>query len=183
MRILQAALPVAFCLAIPIVRAQDRQSATNNSFYQVKFTIQDNSDPTAKAVRQYTMVTAANRKAVFKVGDRVPLATTAAFQPATGGTGINPIVNTQFTYLDVGVTIECLVADAGGKIAMHGNIDLSTVERHEGRSGGQPNPTVGQTRIELDTAVNPGKPEVVAAIDDPVNMRKLEVQATVTKLD
>ena len=42
------------------------------------------------------------QKAVLKIGDRVPVAT-GSFQPGIGGVGINPLVNTQFQYLDVGL--------------------------------------------------------------------------------
>ena len=45
------------------------------------------------------------QKASLKIGDRVPVAT-GSFQPGIGGVGINPLVNTQFQYLDVGVNIE-----------------------------------------------------------------------------
>jgi len=41
----------------------------------------------------------------LKIGDRVPVAT-GSFQPGIGGVGINPLVNTQFQYLDVGVNID-----------------------------------------------------------------------------
>src|SRR5580693_5024364 len=42
------------------------------------------------------------QKATLKIGERVPVAT-GSFQPGIGGVGINPLVNTQFQYLDVGV--------------------------------------------------------------------------------
>src|SRR5215469_12689895 len=45
------------------------------------------------------------QKATLKIGDRVPVAT-GSFQPGIGGVGINPLVNTQFQYLDVGVNID-----------------------------------------------------------------------------
>jgi general secretion pathway protein D len=46
-----------------------------------------------------------NQKATLKIGERVPVAT-GSFQPGIGGVGINPLVNTQFQYLDVGVNID-----------------------------------------------------------------------------
>ena len=45
------------------------------------------------------------QKATLKIGDRVPVAT-GSFQPGIGGVGINPLVNTQFQYIDVGVNID-----------------------------------------------------------------------------
>src|SRR5437660_5475466 len=44
------------------------------------------------------------QKASLKIGQRIPVAT-GSFQPGIGGVGINPLVNTQFQYQDVGVNI------------------------------------------------------------------------------
>jgi hypothetical protein len=43
------------------------------------------------------------------------------------------------------------------------------------------NPTIRQTRLDLDTTVELGKPTEVASIDDPLTSRKLQVEVTVTK--
>ena len=53
------------------------------------------------------------QKATLKIGDRVPVAT-GSFQPGIGGVGINPLVNTQFQYLDVGVNIDITPAVHAG---------------------------------------------------------------------
>ena len=45
------------------------------------------------------------QKASLKIGERIPIAT-GSFQPGIGGVGINPLVNTQFQYTDVGVNID-----------------------------------------------------------------------------
>jgi hypothetical protein len=161
------------------VHAQDSHGP---AVYKVEFDIHDGSGAAGKA-RHYTLVTSANQKATFKVGSRVPVAT-GSFEPGAGG-GVNPLVNTQYTYLDVGVNIECTVGDMNGKLMMHGNIDISTIVQHEGptASANPPNPTITQTKLVLDTSVDPGKPSVVASIDDPVTMRQFQVQATVTRVN
>src|SRR5215813_4824404 len=43
-------------------------------------------------------------KVQLNIGDKIPYAT-GSFQPGIGGVGINPLVNTQFTFLDVGVNV------------------------------------------------------------------------------
>lgn len=166
----------ALCTVAFPAGAQDQKPGP--PFYQMRFAIHDNSDPAVSGVRNYTMIVASNRKGVFSVGDRVPIAT-ASYEPGNAGNG----PSTQFTYIDVGVNIECLVSQAGGKLALQGVINMTTLERRESRpSAGNPNPMIGQTRLNLDTSVNEGKPTIVAAIDDPLNARKVEVEATVTKL-
>jgi hypothetical protein len=178
MRTSLALAAAALLMAHGPVQAQD-----SRSLYKVEFSIHDGTGAAAK-VRRYTLVTAANQKATFKVGNRVPVAT-GAFQPGVGGVGVNPLVNTQYTYLDIGVDIDCVVSELSGKLGLHGKIDISSIMQHEAASqtATPPNPTVGQTKLELDTSVEPGKPAVVAAIDDPETMRHFQVEATITRVN
>jgi hypothetical protein len=174
-RMLKFIAAAALCAVAFPAGAQDQKPGL--PFYQVRFAIHDNSDPTVSGVRNYTMIVASNRKGVFSAGDRVPITTASE----TGSAGNGP--STQFTYIDVGVNIECLISEAGGKLELQGVINMTALERRDGRpSGGGPNPTIGQTKLDLDTAVDIGKPTIVAAIDDPLNSRKIQVEATVTKV-
>lgn len=163
----------AMLMPLPALYAQEPQNSTTPVLYKVEFNIHDGSDAAAKTGRHFTLLTDANQKAVLKVGNRVPIATGSA----AGGTV------TQYTYVDVGVNIECVLRDTGGRIAMRGTVDLSSITQHDAApsAANPPNPTVGQTRLELNTAVIPGRPTVVAAIDDPTTMRQFQVEATVTK--
>lgn len=179
MRTSLALAAAALLLSHAPVHAQESRGP---AIYKVQFDIREGSGAAAKT-RQYTMVMAANQKSTFRVGSRVPTAT-GSFQPGVGGVGINPLVNTQYTYLDVGVNIDCTVGDVNGKLMMHGNIDISSIMEHKAAEGvNPPNPTVGQTKLELDTAVDPGKPTVIASIDDPVTSRQFQVQATITRVN
>src|SRR5580658_1069764 len=63
------------------------------------------SDSDTKVIQSPQIRALDGQKATLKIGDRVPVAT-GSFQPGIGGVGINPLVNTQFQYLDVGVNID-----------------------------------------------------------------------------
>ncbi len=68
-----------------------------------------------------------NQKASLKIGDRVPVAT-GSFQPGIGGVGINPLVNTQFQYIDVGVNVDITPqVHANREVSMKVTIDVSAV--------------------------------------------------------
>lgn len=173
---MRTSLVLAAALLLPQLALQ-AQEKKDPAIYKVEFNIRDGSAAANKPSLHYSLLTELNRKAVFRVGNRVPVVT-GSLQPGTG-------VNTQYTYLDIGVNIECIISDVNGKIAMHGNIDLSTVVEHDAAAHGAnpPNPTVGQTRLELDTAIQPNKPTVIASIDDPTDLRHFQVEATVTRVD
>ena len=66
-----------------------------------------------------------NQKASLKIGDRVPVAT-GSFEPGIGGVGINPLVNTQFQYIDVGVNVDITPqVHANREVSMKVTIDVS----------------------------------------------------------
>ncbi len=140
--------------------------------YKVEFNIRDGNDA-AKAGRRYTMLIDNGTKGTFKLGSRVPVVT-GTFQP--GG-------NTQFTYVDVGVNIECTVMDHSPLVGLNASIDLSMIIPPEKGAPPAPSPTINQVRFNLNTDVPLGKPTAVTTVDDPVTMRKFEVEATVTKVN
>jgi hypothetical protein len=155
-------LLVAAILA-PLAVAQNRAP----SAYKVDFTIRDSGDPGAKTGRKYSVLMNERERGAFRVGNRVPMAT-------SGSPG-----NTQFTYVDVGVNIDCTVSEVDGRIAVHAELDLSSAVNAEINPNS--NPTISQIKLNIQTTLPAGKPTVVAAFDDPVTARKFEVEATVTK--
>jgi hypothetical protein len=176
MRTFGALLAAAVLAALVPLHAQDRKSGPG--LYKVEFVFHDGRDAAAMTDRRYTLLVNELQKAVFKIGSRNPIVS-GSFQPATAGS----VTNTQYTYVDIGVNIECVVRESGGKIALHGSLDLSDIAPHDSTAASARNPTIRQTRLELDTTVELGKPTVVASIDDPATARKLLVEATVTKAD
>jgi general secretion pathway protein D len=96
------------------------------------------------------------QKATLKIGDRVPVAT-GSFQPGIGGVGINPLVNTQFQYLDVGVNIDITPrVHAGREVSMKVSLDISSVTGNS-NIGGISQPIIGQRKIEHEIRLKEGE--------------------------
>jgi len=92
----------------------------------------------------------------LKIGDRVPVAT-GSFQPGIGGVGINPLVNTQFQYLDVGVNIDITPrVHANGEISLKLSMDVSDVDSYVS-IGGISQPVIGQRKIENEIRLKDGE--------------------------
>jgi hypothetical protein len=161
------------------VSGQEKGGGADSGVYKVEFNIHDGSDAAAKTGRRYIIMIEANDKGIFRVGQKVPYAT-GTFQP--GATGVTPL--TQFNYAEIGVNIDCRINEFNGKVRVKATLDLSTVVQHD-KSNAQipPMPIIGQLRVEVNALVNPGKPTLVASVDDPVTLRKFDVEATVTKVN
>ncbi|PYV56594.1 MAG: hypothetical protein DMG91_08960 [Acidobacteria bacterium] len=86
----------------------------------------------------------------------MPVAT-GSFQPGIGGVGINPLVNTQFQYLDVGVNIDITPRiHAGREVTLKVMMDISNVTG-QSNIGGISQPIIGQRKIEHEIRLKEGE--------------------------
>jgi general secretion pathway protein D len=103
------------------------------------------------------------QKASLKIGDRVPVAT-GSFQPGIGGVGINPLVNTQFQYLDVGVNIDITPhVHAGREVSLKISMDISAVTGSQD-IGGITQPIIGQRKVEHEIRLKDGEVNLLGGI-------------------
>ncbi len=112
------------------------------------------------------------QKATLKIGDRVPVAT-GSFQPGIGGVGINPLVNTQFQYLDVGVNIDITPrVQAEREISLKLTMDVSAVTSHVS-IGGIDQPVIGQRKIENEIRLKDGEVSLLGGMMEDTQTRAL----------
>ncbi len=109
-----------------------------------------------KLIQNPEMRAVDGQKASLKIGDRVPVAT-GSFQPGIGGVGINPLVNTQFQYLDVGVNIDITPKiHANNEVTLKITMDISSVTSYT-NIGGIQQPVIGQRKIEHEIRLKEGE--------------------------
>jgi general secretion pathway protein D len=114
------------------------------------------SDTSTKLIQKPEIRAIDGQKASLKIGDRVPVAT-GSFQPGIGGVGINPLVNTQFQYLDVGVNIDITPkVHANGEVTLKVTMDISSVTGTS-NIGGISQPVIGQRKIEHEVRLKEGE--------------------------
>ncbi len=112
------------------------------------------------------------QKASLKIGDRVPVAT-GSFQPGIGGVGINPLVNTQFQYLDVGVNIDITPhVHAGREVTLKITMDISSVTG-QSSIGGISQPIIGQRKIEQEIRLKDGEANILGGMMEDQQTKSL----------
>ena len=124
------------------------------------------SDTRTKVLQSPQLRSVDGQKASMKIGEKEPTAS-GSFQPGLGGVagaGISPLVNTQFTYLDVGVNVEIQphVHD-NGEISMHVSLDISSVTGQV-NLGGINEPIIGQRKIEQDIRLREGEVSLLGGL-------------------
>ena len=132
--------------------------------------IMSNSD--TKLIQNPQIRALDGQKASLKIGDRVPIAT-GSFQPGIGGVGINPLVNTQFQYLDVGVNIDITPhVHANGEVTLKISMDVSAVTGQQ-NIGGISQPIIGQRKIEHEIRLKDGEANLLGGIMEDQQTKSL----------
>lgn len=136
------------------------------------------SDTTTRVIQNPEIRSIEGQPAKLNIGDRVPVAT-GSFQAGLGvggaaGAGfVNPLVNTQFQYIDVGVNIELTPR-------VHPNRDVSLKLQVEVSStstsatiGGIQQPIISQRKISHEIRLKEGESSVLAGLVTKSDMKQL----------
>jgi general secretion pathway protein D len=130
------------------------------------------SDTSSKLIQKPQIRAIEGQKASLKIGQRVPVAT-GSFQPGIGGVGINPLVNTQFQYIDVGVNIDITPrVHANGDVTLKISMEVSEVDT-QSNIGGISQPVIGQRKIEHEVRLKEGEVNLLGGMMEDSQTRAL----------
>jgi general secretion pathway protein D len=130
------------------------------------------SDSTVKLLQNPQIRSVNGEKASLKIGEKLPVAT-GSFQPGIGGVGINPLVNTQFTYLDVGVNVDLTpTIHADHEVTLKVKLDISS-QTSTVNIGGITQPVIGQRTIEHVIRLKEGEASLLGGMFEDQNTRSL----------
>jgi general secretion pathway protein D len=102
--------------------------------------------------------------AKLRIGDRVPVAT-GSFSAGTG-TAVNPLVNTQFQYIDVGVNVDVTPhIHPSGDVSIKVAVEVSSVTGHV-TIGSIDQPIISQRKIEHDVRLKEGEVNILGGLFD-----------------
>src|SRR5438477_3591002 len=139
------------------------------------------NDSTTKIIQNPQIRASDGVKASLKIGDRIPVAT-GSFQPGIGGVGINPLVNTQFNYVDVGVNIDITPrVHANREVSMKLTLEISSVTQRV-NIGGISQPIIGQRKIEHETRLRDGEVNLVGGILEDTESNSLSGYPWLTRI-
>ncbi|MBV9342602.1 MAG: tetratricopeptide repeat protein [Acidobacteria bacterium] len=130
------------------------------------------SDSNTKLIQNPQIRSLDGQKASLKIGDRIPVAT-GSFQPGIGGVGINPLVNTQFQYLDVGVNIDITPRiHSTGEVTLKISMDISS-ETGTTNIGGIEQPIIGRKLIEHEVRLREGEANLMGGMLEDLQSKNL----------
>ena len=103
--------------------------------------------------------------AKLRIGDRVPVAT-GSFSAGAAGGAVNPLVNTQFQYIDVGVIVDVTPRiHPSGDVSIKVAVEVSSVTGHV-TIGSIDQPVISQRKIEHDVRLKEGEVNILGGLFD-----------------
>ena len=136
------------------------------------------TDTTTKIIDNPEIRAIDGQPAKLRVGDRVPVAT-GSFQAGVGvgstaGAGfVNPLVNTQFQYIDVGVNVDITPhVHANRDISLKVSIEVSSVTGQQ-PIGGITQPIISQRKIEHEVRLKEGEVSILAGLFERTDSKSL----------
>jgi general secretion pathway protein D len=136
------------------------------------------TDDRTKIIQDPELRVTDGQKATLKIGQRVPVAT-GSFQAGvgvgvTGSSGVvNPLVNTQFQYIDVGVNIEVTPrVHPDGEVSMKLTVEVSSIIGTS-NIGGISQPVISQRKIEHDIRLKEGEVSVLGGLIERTDTKNI----------
>src|SRR5882672_2423611 len=132
------------------------------------------TDTATKIIQNPEIRSVDGQPAKLRIGSRVPIAT-GSFQAGVGvgTTAVNPLVNTQFTYLDVGVNIDITPhVHPNHEVSMKVSIEVSQVTGQQA-IGGIQQPIIGQQKFDQDIRLREGETSVLGGLFQQIDSATL----------
>ncbi len=130
------------------------------------------TDTATKIIQNPEIRSIDGQPAKLNVGSRVPIAT-GSFQAGVGvgTTSVNPLVNTQFTYLDVGVNVNITPrVHPNHEVSLKVSIEVSQVNSFA-TIGGIQQPVIGQRKIEHDIRLREGEVNILGGLFEKIDSK------------
>lgn len=156
--------------------AQNGNGAVNKplNVYRLDFALSEFADGKKVNTRNYTITAREDEMNKLRSGARYPVATATVEKNET-----------QYQYVDIGVSIDCRVVERGGYLELNAVVDSSVIEGADAHSATYPSigPVIGQMKSDIRSLVRPGIATMVSSMEDPASKRRFQLDVTATKVD
>jgi hypothetical protein len=146
--------------------------------YRFAFSVYELVEGKRTNQRDYSLLVQADGRGPYskiKIGTKVPIVT-----GKTEG-------NTQYTYTDVGLELECsAIETTNNKLSVRIELNFSSFAIPN--QNANPNseglgPVFRAISQHLRSVLTPGKPQMIASLDDPNSNKRFQVEVTATKVE
>jgi general secretion pathway protein D len=145
------------------------------------------NDSTTKIIQNPEVRSVDGQPAKLRIGDRVPVAT-GSFQAGVGvgstaGSGfVNPLVNTQFQYIDVGVNVDITPrVHPNHEVSLKVSVEVSSVTG-QSNIGGIQQPIISQRKLDHEIRLKEGEANILGGLVAKTDTKSINGWPGVSKI-
>ncbi|MES2394016.1 MAG: hypothetical protein V4555_20445 [Acidobacteriota bacterium] len=138
--------------------------------YRLTYTVTESDSGKRIGVSHFSFVVQDGQRTTLKQGSKVPVAT-GSYNGASAANGIQ----TQFTYLDVGMNFDATASRSGDKVVLKTKVEQSSIADAVDIASVR-EPVIRQAVIDCISTITPGKPTVLGGMDVTGSTRHLDIE-------
>jgi type II secretory pathway component GspD/PulD (secretin) len=168
--------PGHIALAQKIIKDLDRPKKN----YRLTYTVTEMDGTQRIGTQHFSMIMAAGQQTILKQGSKVPIVT-GSYSSGGGAASANGAVQTQVTYLDLGMNFDATLSALGDGVSLKTKVEQSSVAQEKSGVGEQ-DPIVRQTSLASSSVLVPGKPLMLGSVDIAGSTRHLDIEVVMEQL-
>jgi len=165
--------PSQLALAEKIIHDADRPAKT----YRITYTLTELDAGKTISTQHYSMLLGNGQHTSLKEGNKVPIATGSYSDGDLKANGIQ----TQFTYLDVGMNFDATISVSGASVQLKSKVEESSLDQPVTISG-VTEPVIRQSVLDGTSVLTLDKPAMLGTIDVPSSTHHIDIAAVVEQV-
>jgi type II secretory pathway component GspD/PulD (secretin) len=146
--------------------------------YRLTYTVTELDGGKLVNTEHYAMVMASGQTTTLKQGSKVPVATGSYSAGGSNSAG----VQTQFTYIDVGMNFDVTLTAMGDNAMLKSAVEQSSVAPEKSEVAGVHEPIIRQASLKGIALLAPGKPQMLGSMDIPGSTTHLDIEVLMQPL-
>ena len=163
-------------LADKIIHDLDRAAKT----YRVTYTLTELEAGKTITTQHYSMLLGDGERSSLKEGNKVPVAT-GTYASGAASTSPSSEIQTQFTYLDIGMSFDATIAVTGTSVHLRSKVEDSSLDQPV-TIAGVTEPVVRQSVLDGTSVLTLDKPFMLGTIDIPNTARHMDIAVLVEQI-
>jgi type II secretory pathway component GspD/PulD (secretin) len=171
--IILLARPDDISLAEKLINDLDRPKKN----YRLTYTVTELDGTKPVGIQHFSMVLVSGQETTLKQGSKIPVAT-GSYSSGSPGVG----VQTQFTYLDVGMNFDATLTAMGENAMLKSSVEDTSAAPERSDIAGVREPVVRQSTLKGESLLAPGKPLALGSMDIPGSTTHLQIEVVMEPL-
>ncbi|HSY34488.1 MAG TPA: hypothetical protein VK814_01935 [Acidobacteriaceae bacterium] len=148
--------------------------------YRITYTLTELDAGKTVSTRHYSMLLGDGERSSLKEGNKIPVAT-GTYSNGAAAASPSSEVQTQFTYLDIGMSFDATLAVSGNSVHLRSKVEDSSLDQPV-TIVGVTEPVVRQSVLDGTSVLSLDKPFMLGTIDIPNTARHMDIAVLIEQI-